>query len=199
MQDVIDTIIGGGVAVYPTETFYAVGCDATNPAAVRRVVEIKSRPKTKPLPILVGSMAMLEMVAESVDDQVVRLALAFWPGALSVLVLSRETLAPEVRDADGYTSVRWTPHPLATRLCREVGAPLVATSANISGHTAVAKPSELDPELLSMVDETFLEKPWPNGGKPSTLVRFEADGKLTILRPGAVSAEALVEKGFRLA
>lgn len=196
MLEVIETIIGGGVVVYPTETLYAVGCDATNPAAVRRVVEIKSRSESKPLPILVGSMSMLEKIAVEITDEVARLAEAFWPGPLSVLVESTEELAPAVRDADGFTSVRWTPHPLATRLCRESGLPLVATSANISGRAAVAVPSKLDPELLELVDDQLLDRPWPAGGDPSTLVRSMGGGKVALLREGMISRQDLEAKGF---
>lgn len=198
MLEVIEAILGGGVVVYPTETLYAVGCDATNPAAARRVVDIKSRPESKPLPVLIGSMAMLDTFAVEVTDEVAKLAELFWPGPLSVLVESTEELAPEVRDAEGFTSVRWTPHPLATRLCREVGAPLVCTSANISGRGPVAIPSQLDSELTVQVDESLLQRPWPAGGDPSTLVRPLGDGKLALLRAGAVSKQALMDKGFVL-
>lgn len=199
MLEVIETLLAGGVSVYPTETLYALGCDATNPAAARRVADIKDRPQGKPLPVIIDSMQMLEDVAVDLDDTLVRLAEAFWPGPLSVLVESQVTLAPEVRDADGYTSVRWTPHPLAVRLCREVGVPLVATSANISGRPAPARPADLDPELMELVDESLLVRPWPSGGDPSTLVRIGPDGSLQVLRPGAVAAEALTEKGFSVA
>ncbi|MGE4505583.1 MAG: L-threonylcarbamoyladenylate synthase [Desulfovibrionaceae bacterium] len=198
MLEVIETLLGGGVAVYPTETLYALGCDATNPAAARRVVEIKARPESKPLPILVGSMHMLESVVVNMNDTVVRLARAFWPGPLSVLVESTEELAPQVRDENGMTSVRWTPHPLAVRLCRELGSPLVATSANISGRPPTAVPSRLDAELMELVDDALLEKPWPAGGRPSTLVSVNDDGSLTILREGAVYADALRAKGFSI-
>lgn len=196
MLDVVEAILSGGVVVYPTETLYAIGCDATNPAASRRIAEIKARPSNKPLPILVGSMSMLEKAALNVSDEVVRLAEMFWPGPLSVLIESQEHLAPEVRDEQGFTSMRWTPHPLATRLCRELGAPLVATSANISGRPAVARPDDLDPELLDLVDESMLERPWPGGGDPSTLVRPLGGGRLAVLRLGAISMQDLQEKGF---
>ncbi|MBU1247970.1 MAG: threonylcarbamoyl-AMP synthase [Proteobacteria bacterium] len=198
MLEIIETILGGGVVVYPTETLYAVGCDATNPAAARRVVEIKAREGMKPLPILVGSMHMLEMVAVEVSDEVIRLAELFWPGPLSILVQSLETLAPAVRDEHGFTSVRWTPHPLATRLCREVGAPLVCTSANFSGQPPAATPTALNPALLDLVDESLLDRPWPAGGDPSTLVRPLEDGSVQILRPGAVSVQLLESKGFKV-
>ncbi len=93
----------------------------------------------------------------------------------------------------GLSSVRISPPPLAGELCRRAGGALVATSANVSGQPATADPRELDPALLSGVDGACLDRPWPAGGAPSTLVRLLGDRRVAVLRAGAVPASALAD------
>lgn len=182
---------GGGVLVYPTETLYALGCAARDAAACARVAALKARPQTKPFPLIVADLAGLRAIAAELPEDLPRLADAFWPGPLSVLLRTRDDLPALVRDAAGFSSVRLSPHPLARELCRLAGGTLVATSANKSGHPATAEPASLDPELLAGADGALLDRPWPAGGAPSTLVRLLGGGRLAVLRAGAVPAEAL--------
>ena len=193
VQAAVDVIRNGGVLVYPTETLYAVGCDAFRPEAAARVAEIKGRPEHKPLPVVVGGLEALALLTDDLPPDLERLARRFWPGPLSILVRARRELPLGVRDAAGFVSVRWTAHPLAAELCRRAAPVLVATSANRSGHPAAAVPDELDPALLRGVDTALLERPWPAGGEPSTVIRNVAPGRVEILRHGAISAAALAE------
>jgi len=142
-------------------------------------------------------MDQLFLVTDLHDPDLELLARAFWPGPLSVLVPALKGLPALVHDRRGLTSVRVTPHPLAARLSLECAAPLIASSANISGRPAVADPGRLDPELVVRVDGVLAEKPWPSGGLPSTVVGLEGAGKLTVYREGAVSLAALRRAGFR--
>ncbi|SNR96768.1 L-threonylcarbamoyladenylate synthase [Humidesulfovibrio mexicanus] len=181
----------GGVAVYPTETLYALGCRAEDARACARIAALKGRPEAKPFPLIVADMDGLAAIAEELPEDVLRLAGAFWPGPLSVLVRTRDSLPRHVRDADGFSSVRMSPHPTARALCRLAGPALVATSANKSGRPATALPAELDPGLLAGADASLLCPPLPGGGAPSTLVRLLGGGRLRVLRLGAVDAQAL--------
>jgi L-threonylcarbamoyladenylate synthase len=187
----------GGVIVYPTETLYAVGCAATDAAACARVAAIKGRPETKPFPLIVADLDGLRAIAAEIPPDLLRLAGAFWPGPLSVLVRTRDELAPLVRDASGFSSVRVTPHPLARELCLRAGGAIVATSANKSGRPATADPAALDVELAAATDGALLLPPWPAGGAPSTLVRLLGAGRLAVLRAGATPFAAL-ERLFRV-
>ena len=189
----------GGLVVYPTETFYALGCLATVHAAVERIVSVKGRPADKPLPLIVSDW---EMVARFVRlrDEEVALVRKFWPGPLSVVARVDPTVSPLARDRAGFSAVRMTPHVIAAELCREAGGPLVSSSANRSGHPPVARPGDLDIELLRLSGALVVETaPWPAGGLPSTLVRVTQTGALEILRPGALSTEVIVAAGFELA
>ena len=206
----LEVLARGGVIVYPTETLYALGCDARNTEAVSRVARIKGRPVDKPLPVVIGSVDMFPLAArleESVHGPssdpfpgptLSALARAFWPGPLSVLVRARRNLSPVVMDFQEMVSVRVTPHPLAAELSRRLGAPLVATSANPAGAPAPARLEDLDPALARRVDHVVRDGPWPSGGAPSTLVRVVGPMSLSVLRPGALPVSEIRAAGFRL-
>lgn len=198
LETVADVLRNGGLAVYPTETLYAVGCRADNARAVKAVSELKARPQAKPLPVLIGSMEGLENVCEPVGPLTRKLMESFWPGPLSILVQGIGTLAEGTGDSRGRTSVRWTDHPVAAALSTMVGAPLVATSANVSGYPPVSLPAELDHRILDGVDAAFLEIPYPAGGSASTVVDVVNEETVRILRHGAVSQSALEAAGFPL-
>lgn len=185
----------GGVLIYPTETLYALGCDARHAQAAARVAALKGRPQAKPFPLVLGSVDQLWDIAAPMDAGLLgdleRLAGRFWPGPLSVLVHTRPHLPALVRDATGLSSVRVSPHPTTRALCALVDGPLVATSANRSGLPATARPEDLDPALLAGADMALLEPPLPGGGAPSTLLRLTGGGRAEILRQGAVPRAAL--------
>jgi len=181
----------GGVAVYPTETLYALGCVAHQAEACARIAALKGRPESKPFPLIVADMDGLESIAEELPPDLALLAAHFWPGPLSVLVRTKGHLPPFVRDANGFSSVRISPHETARTLCQRAGPALVATSANKSGRPATADPGRIDPELLHGADAALVSQPWPGGGEPSTLIRLLGQGRIEILRAGAVSVQAL--------
>lgn len=195
-EEAVRALRGGGLAVYPTETFYALGCLATMHASVERVVAVKGRPAGKPLPVIVadwdmaGSFLLLEGVA-------LDLAHRFWPGPLSIVTRTSAALSPFARDGQGRSAVRMSPHPVATRLCREAGAPLVSSSANLSGRSPVCLPADLDPALLRSSGAVVVDaEPWPAGGLPSTLVEVVDDRAVRVLRAGAIPAEEIAKCGF---
>lgn len=197
-KSVLAVIRAGGAVVYPTETLYALGCSALNEAACLKVAQIKGRPESKPLPLIIGNAEQLYLAAADVTGDVRRLAEVFWPGPLSILVPAAKGLAPQVMDSRGMTSVRVTPHPVAEALCLDLGAPLVATSANLSGWPPAERFAEVNQELLAQADAALDSGPEPKGGPPSTVVEPLGDGALLLIREGAVPATALEQAGFAL-
>lgn len=192
----VHAIASGGCVIYPTETLFALGADATDASAAARLYVLKGRDPSKPLPLVVGGLEQLLQVTDMRSRTLDRLAALFWPGPLSILVPARPGLPNVVSDPRGLTSVRVTPHPVAARLCRESRRPLVATSANISGRPGVSRVADLDPELVERVDAVVDAGPRPAGGAPSTVVEIGGSGDLLVLREGAVSLDALREAGF---
>lgn len=196
MHDLINAMDNGDVVIYPTETLYALGCDATNEAACKKLFEIKARPKAMPLPMIVGGVDMLALVTDDRPSALSQLAKSFWPGPLSILVKALPSLPSYLSDEDGYTSVRWSGHPFAAELSRRMRLPIVATSANISGRPPASMPENIDPELLDKVGAAYFDPPWPRGGRASTVIRMLGATRLEVLREGAISVKALCDKGF---
>ncbi|MUM76216.1 threonylcarbamoyl-AMP synthase [Pseudodesulfovibrio sp. F-1] len=196
MQNLLKAMAAGEVVVYPTETLYALGCDATNAAACDKVMQIKGRTAAKPLPLIIGGVDMLGLVTDDRPSALLQLASAFWPGPLSILVRALPGLPSNLSDDDGYTSVRWSGHPFASELSRRLRRPIVATSANLGGEAPVALPEDLSPQLMEMVGAAYVDPPWPKGGKPSTVIRVLGATRLEVLRDGAVSVKKLCDKGF---
>ena len=209
----------GGVLIFPTETFYGMGCLAAHAEAVARVYQLKCRPVHKPLPLLAAHAAQVADVAELAAMP--KGLAAFWPGPLTVLLPARACLPQALVNAEGQVAVRVTPHPLAAQLAVEAGGALTASSANLSGGEAVRNPQQLDPALLDALQQMAQEIPMPASGKdfmhnqqpillggpspagglPSTVVEplgcaKEGAGRLRVLRAGAVSVAELVSAGF---
>ena len=208
----------GGVLIFPTETFYGMGCLAAHADAVARVYQLKRRPVHKPLPLLAASAAQVDQVAELAA--IPKGLEAFWPGPLTVLLPARASLPQALVNAEGLVAVRVTPHPLAAQLAVEAGGPLTASSANLSGGEAVRSPQQLDPALLDALHRMAQEMPsassdapmgdqqplllggpLPAGGLPSTMVEplgcaMGEAVRLRMVRHGAVSAAELEAAGF---
>jgi L-threonylcarbamoyladenylate synthase len=178
----------GGVIAYPTETFYGLGALASDGAAVARLVQAKGRPDGKPLPLLGADLAQLEAVAEF-SPLARRLATAFWPGPLTLVLPARSGLHPAITGGAGTVGVRVTSGGVAAALAVAAGGALVATSANLSGQPPPTTAAGLDRELRARLD-LVLDGGSTPGGAPSTVVAIE-DGRLTLLRPGAVAVEAV--------
>lgn len=213
---------GGGAVVFPTETFYGVGCLAAHAQAVARVYQLKRRPVHKPLPLLAAHAAQVDEVADIAAMP--RGLAAFWPGPLTVLLPARACLPQALVNSEGLVAVRVTPHPLAARLAVEAGGALTASSANLSGGAAVRTPQQLDPALLDALQDmsrqilpsargndpiknqqdmlpVLLGGPLPAGGLPSTVVEplrggAGGAGRLRMVRAGAVSVAELAAAGF---
>lgn len=197
-------LLAGGCILYPTETFFALGALATQPLALARIVAIKARPATKPLPLLVGDMAQMTAVLPEdfargpLAADFTDLTSRFWPGSLSLVVPCRKTLPGLVKDAAGQVSVRFTPHPTAAALCRLAGGAVVATSANVSGQPPVAVPQELDVAVVRASDGVVTAGPPPGGGAASTVAALRGGRRLRIFREGAMPLAALRAAGYLL-
>ncbi|NLW80957.1 MAG: threonylcarbamoyl-AMP synthase [Desulfovibrionales bacterium] len=191
-----DALRQGRLVVYPTETFYALGCLATLPRAVERVMELKGRPGGKPLPLIIADWDMSEQYLH-LSGLALTLARTFWPGSLSIVTEVEPCISPLARDDHGRSAVRMTPHPIARELCRGAGVPLISSSANRSGNPPVFLPQDLDPVL---VDHAVVidARPWPQGGKASTLVEVVDKNAVRILREGVLTAQELAAAGYVL-
>jgi L-threonylcarbamoyladenylate synthase len=181
----VQIIRKGGVIVFPTDTLYGLGAGAFCEAGIRRVFEIKQRPLTMALPLLLGDVSQIHEVAEHLPDYAWRLVDRFLPGGLT-LVVRRSSIVKDIITAGGDTvAIRIPDHPVALALIRESGMPVVGTSANLSGHSNVLSVSDLRKQLEGKVDLIIDGGPAP-GGKESTVVDV-TNYIAEIIREGAIS------------
>jgi L-threonylcarbamoyladenylate synthase len=174
----------GGLVAFPTETFYGLGAAALQPAAVRRIVEVKGRPDGKPLLVLVDSLAMVDAIALEVPPRARELMTRHWPGALTLVLRARPEVPGEVTAGSGTVGVRFSPHPVARALVTALGAPITAPSANPSGRPAPTTAAQVRAYFADRV-ELVLDGGATAGGEPSTVLDVTVDPP-RLIRAGAV-------------
>ena len=161
-------IRAGGVVAIPTDTLYGLAVDPFNAAAVERLFTIKGRAAERAVPLIAADTLQIVRHLGPLPDAGERLAERFWPGPLTLLVDAPRTLAEEVTGGTGRVGVRVPNDPVARAICRAVGRPVTATSANISGQPASSDPDEVERTLGARIDLLIDAGPTP-GGAPSTI------------------------------
>jgi L-threonylcarbamoyladenylate synthase len=181
----------GGIVAYPTDTVYGVGAAINIEPAVARVYQIKERPHSRALPILLADKSQIADVAEVVPLLAWRLADKFWPGALTMVLLKSESVPNIVTGEGKSVAVRIADHPVPIALVRGLGVPIAGTSANLSGSPSALTAEEALTQLGDRVDMIIDGGRCP-GGRESTIIDLTRDIPL-ILRQGPISLEELKE------
>jgi L-threonylcarbamoyladenylate synthase len=179
----------GGIVAYPTETFYGLGALARDRAAVARLAAAKGRPDGKPLPLVAADLAQAREVAH-LGPLALRLAGAFWPGPLTLVLPAVDGLAPEIAAGTGTVAIRVPGSDVARSLARRAGGALVSTSANLSGEPPVTTAAALAPALRARLDAVLDGGPTP-GGLASTIVSL-AGAAPALVREGPVPLAAVL-------
>lgn len=183
----LETLQRGRLVAFPTDTVYGLGGNAFNPRAVELIYRAKQRPLDNPLPILIGDLNDLRLVALPLPERVRELMDRFWPGPLTLVIPALPGLPP-LLSPRGAVGVRQPDHRHALRLLSRAG-PLAATSANQSGGQNPRTAQEVFDQLGGTVDLILDGGPCPDG-RPSTVVDCTG-GELIILREGDISREML--------
>jgi len=177
------------VVAFPTDTVYGLGACADLRRAVERVYQIKERPWSKALPLLLAHVSQISKVAYPVPEIAWLLADNFLPGALT-LVLHKSGSVLDIVAGDGVTvAVRVPAHPVPIALIEGLGSPIVGTSANLSGKPSSLTADEVNAQFGNKIDLVIDGGRCP-GGKESTVVDVTGETPV-ILREGAISKEAL--------
>lgn len=151
MASAIETLKKGGIILYPTDTVWGIGCDATNSDAVNRIFELKRRCDSKSMLSLVGSQGELQRTVRNVPETAWMLMdVAVNP--LTIIYDNPVGLAPELLAEDGSAGIRVTDELFSKTLCQRLRRPIVSTSANISGHKAPSNFHEIEQEIIDGVD-----------------------------------------------
>lgn len=159
----------GGLACLPTETFYGLCADATAPHAISRLFELKNRETDKPVPLLLPNLDQLWLYVTEVTPIARKLIGHYWPGPLNLVFKARQPSQLAVPMLSGTVAFRLSSDPLASALASELGRPLAATSANISGQPASCTVDEIPQQILQGVDIIVNDGSRP-GVKGSTIV-----------------------------
>jgi len=181
----VEVLRKGGVILYPTDTVWGIGCDATNEEAVKRVYEIKQRDDSKALICLVDSDARLQRYVRNVPEVAWQLIDSIQEGGKpTTLVLDGAVnLAANLIAEDGSIGIRITQEPFSKELCFRFQKALVSTSANISGQPAAQNYRDISPELLEAVDYVcWSRRQEHQPHQPSAIIRLRQGGEVEIIR-----------------
>lgn len=173
------------LVVYPTETLYALGADALSERALARLFAAKAREADKPVAMIAADGPMAFSLAKEISPAARRLADAFWPGPLTLVLPARPGLPEAILGPDGGVGVRVSPHPIARELARALGRPITATSANLSDAQPATRLAQACAAFGDKV-KVYLEGGTLRAKAPSTVVAVDGD-RVNILRAGAIS------------
>lgn len=189
IDQAVSILIKGGVVAFPTDTVYGLGASVADEKAVGRIYTLKGRPRSMALPILVADAMQIESVARDIPQAAWRLVEEFLPGALT-LVLYKNASVPDIITAGGDTvAVRIPDYPVPLSLIRGLGAPIVGTSANVSGHPSALSAADVRSQFGEGVD-MIIDGGECGGGVESTIVDLSGETP-SILREGAISTDEI--------
>jgi L-threonylcarbamoyladenylate synthase len=189
-EKILSFLRSGGVIAFPTDTAYGLGADPYNGGAVRRIFELKGRPETKPILLLVNSVAMARSIS-ILSERALALAKRFWPGPLTMILPAREAVPEFVTAGTGTVGIRWPNAAFALRLVDALNQPITATSANRSGMPASVTAAEVCAQFGDTIDMVVDGGELPARGG-STLLDLTAT-PARILREGPIAEAELSE------
>jgi L-threonylcarbamoyladenylate synthase len=176
----------GGVLAYPTETFYGLGADASNESAVERIFTLKGRGFHNPVSVIVADENALRALVTEVPDKARILMKRFWPGPLTIVFKAAPSVSSRLTADTGKIGVRISSHPIAALLARELGAPLTATSANLSGQNETVSAAAVKASLGDLPDMIIDSGKTP--GRPGSTILDVTVFPFRVLREGAIPA-----------
>ena len=186
IKQAVETMRKGGVILYPTDTVWGIGCDATNIEAVKRVYEIKQRDDSKALICLVDSDARMQRYFRNVPDVAWQLidGLKDSEARPTTLILDGAiNLAENLIAEDGSVGMRITNEPFSKELCYRFQKAIVSTSANISGEPAAQNYCDIDPQIIDAVDYVcWSRRQEHKPHTPSSIIKLKENGEVTIIR-----------------
>ena len=182
LKKACDVLRKGGLILYPTDTIWGIGCDATNEEAVQRVYTLKQRADNKAMLLLLGNEARLESYVQEVPEIAWSL-IEVADRPLTLIYPGARNLAPNLIAEDGSVGIRITREEFSRRLCEQFRRPVVSTSANISGQPAPHTFQEIAEEIKQGVDYIVQYRQDDlTAAQPSSIIKLRAGGLFQIIR-----------------
>lgn len=198
LKEAVNLISQGKLIIFPTETFFGLGCKIfNNDDTIQQIFIAKQRTINIPLPIIIGNWEQLTIAAE-VPQIIYPLLQHFWPGALSIILNAKQNISPYITASTQKVAVRLSSHPIAKGIADLVGEPIIATSANINKHPPVTNITQLDTRLFPYIEGIIDIPPTPTGGLPSTLIELYPNNTISILREGIIKSNKIKKKAAEL-
>jgi L-threonylcarbamoyladenylate synthase len=189
LQAALRVLQSGGIIVYPTDTVWGIGCDATNEEAVRRIYELKQRADSKSMLVLIDSPAKLPYYVGEVPDAAWQLLDCFDDAndemmkPLTIIYPNARNLAPSLIAEDGSIGMRITNEPFSKTLCERLRHPIVSTSANISGEPTPKTFKDISPSVLEQAGYVCrFRREDESEHEPSSIIKINKDGSFQIIR-----------------
>jgi L-threonylcarbamoyladenylate synthase len=183
LKKACDIMRAGGIILYPTDTIWGIGCDATNEEAIRRVYGLKQRTDSKAMLVLLDNPAKLEQYVETIPPIAGLLIEIAADKQLTIIYPQGKNLAPNLLAADGSIGIRITNEDFSHRLCERFRKPLVSTSANISGEPSPSIFKEISDTIKEGVDYIVQYRQNDmNKAKPSGVIKLDNKGRFQIIR-----------------
>jgi len=192
LNTIVSVLKKNGLIVYPTETFYGLGANCFSAEAVKKIFALKRRDRTKPLPVVISDLSMLDSVVEEIPSAAELLFRLYWPGPLTIIFPANPHLPEDLLGTTTSIGVRLPAHAGLRDLVKNAGFPITATSANISGEEELSDPERVFDAFAGKVD-CIVAGGKTKGGSPSTLIDLTSPIP-QILREGAISASELQKK-----
>lgn len=183
LRQAVETLRKGGLILYPTDTVWGIGCDATNAEAVAKVFALKQRAEAKSMLVLVDSATRAQRYVKDIPDVAYDMfEMADKP--LTLILDNARGLADGLVAEDGSVGIRVTNEKFSHDLCYRFMKAVVSTSANISGHPAAAIYPEIEQEIIDGVDYVVrYRRDDTKKAKPSSILKLKANGEVTVIRP----------------
>ena len=182
VKNALEVVNQGGIILYPTDTIWGLGCDASNTDAIQKIYALKQRAQEKSMIILLDTENKLESYIREVPAIAYNL-IEFAENPLTLVMPGAKNISPALIAADGSVGVRVSSHPFCQQLIQRLRKPLVSTSANISGQPSPQNFSQISDEIIAGVDYVVdIDQHDLSIKKPSTIMRLDPDGKFEFIR-----------------
>ena len=185
LEEALRVLRSGGIIVYPTDTVWGIGCDATNKEAVKRIYALKQREDSKSMLVLLDSPAKLDYYVDVIPAAEMLIDATLNGGAkpMTIIYPNARHLAPNLVAEDGSIGIRITNEPFSQALCAQLKRPIVSTSANISGHPTAHFFHEIEEAVLNGADYVCrFRRDDETPHEPSTIIKVESDNSFRIIR-----------------
>ncbi|HRB70390.1 MULTISPECIES: L-threonylcarbamoyladenylate synthase [unclassified Flavobacterium] len=176
-----EVIKNGGIILYPTDTVWGIGCDATNPEAVKKIYALKQREESKSMIVLMNGDRMVYNVFKDIPEVAWQI-LDLSEKPTTLILDNPRNVAPNIIGQDNTLGMRIVKEPFCFKLMERMKVPLVSTSANISGEPTPKSFKEISPAILQGVDYVVNLHHDKIGGKPSTIIKLSGNSEVKIIR-----------------